>query len=205
MPTPRSLLFLAIATGALAAGIGVALLGREAPAPETWAASTVLDRPRALPEFQLATASGPLTAADLRGRWTLVFFGFAACPDICPTTLALLAQVDRSLADLPAAARPQVLFVSVDPERDTPQAASEYAAFFAAGFRGATGTLAELDRLASALGAPFLKVPLGPEGYTVDHSGAVFVLDPEVRFAAVMTPPLVALHMADDLRRLVTR
>jgi protein SCO1/2 len=204
MPTPRSLLIAFVAAVALAGGVGLALLQRAPAEAETWAAATVLDAPRPLPPFELATADGPLDATTLRGRWTLVFFGFASCPDICPTTLALLAQVDRQLAGLAAGERPQVLFVSVDPERDTPARAAAYAAYYSPGFRGATGELAQLEALAGALGAPFARVPQG-DGYTVDHSAAVFVLDADARFAAVMTPPLVAKHMAEDLGRLVTR
>jgi protein SCO1/2 len=203
MPRPHLLRYLLIAAVALAAGFALALRSRP-PAP-VYQSMTVLDAPRALPGFTLVTDTGPLAAGDLAGRWTLVFFGFASCPDICPTTLSLLGQVDRQLADLPVERRPRVLFVSVDPERDTPAAVQAYARHYGADFVGATGSTEELTRFAAALGAPFAKVVQPDGSYTMDHSGAVFVLDPGLRFGAVMTPPLVVTHMAADLRQLVTR
>src|SRR5688572_28487024 len=86
---------------------------------------------RALAPFELQQSDGtPLTADELRGHWTLVFLGFTHCPDVCPTTLSDLAAAQRQWADVPAGARPRVLFVSVDPARDTPAKTGEYAAFF---------------------------------------------------------------------------
>ena len=84
-------------------------------------ARPILPQPRALPPLALVDQDGaPLPRDFLRDRWTIVFFGFTQCPDICPTTLATLAQMKQKLADLPAAQQPRVLLVSVDPERDTP-------------------------------------------------------------------------------------
>ena len=201
----RRHLFLLVGIASLALGAGL-LLGRgvyRAAAPELHA-TTLLPSPRALPEFTLATSTGALAAHDLAGRWTLLFFGFTRCADVCPTTLALLARVDAALAAVPAAQRPRVLFVSVDPGRDTPAISGAYAARFDAAFLGATGTDAELVALTTALGAPFAKLGSGDD-YEVDHSGALFLLDRDARFAGVITPPLDATPIATDLAQLVSR
>lgn len=201
MPSQRTLLLVGIAAVALAIGI---LAGRGQHAAPELRAVTALPAPRALPDVALASGSAALRPADLAGRWTVVFFGFTHCPDVCPTTLALLATALRGLADLPPEHRPRVLFVSVDPGRDSPQQALDYARFYDPGFVGATGEPAALERLAGALGAPFALTAPDPSGeYPVDHSGAVFILDAEARFTAVMTPPLDATALAADLRALI--
>ena len=159
-------------------------------------AFTLLPAPRELPPvvLDLGGSRGSLAAPD--GRMTLVFFGFSHCPDVCPTTLALLA---RSVAMLPLAQRPRVLFVSVDPERDAQPKAGEFARWFAPEFVGAT--TAELAALAAALGAPYLRNPTA-DGYSMDHSGALFLLDAQGRFAAVATGPHDAAALAADLAAL---
>lgn len=182
-----------VALVAAAAGAWLARADRAPPALEV---VTRLPAPRALPGFSLDVGSASRPASSLAGRWTVVFFGFTNCPDVCPTTLALLA---RATASLPAATRPQVLFMSVDPERDGGGRAAQYAAWFDPGFLGATSS--ELEALAGALGAPYARRS-EPGGYSMDHSGALFLLDPEVRFAGVATPPHDAAPLARDLARL---
>ena len=159
-------------------------------------AFTRLPEPRALPAVTLDLGDGRATLATPDGRWTLLFFGFTHCPDVCPTTLALLA---RSVAMLPVAQRPRVLFLSVDPERDAQPKAAEFARWFAPEFVGATTV--ELPALAAALGAPYGRSPTA-DGYTMDHSGALFLLDPQGRFAAVATGPHDAAMLATDLAAL---
>jgi protein SCO1 len=117
---------------AFAAGLILARLVtpvREA-APQTERA-TLLPEPRPLPALALSDQDGHALAPDFfKSHWTLVFFGFTQCPDICPTTLATLAQVSKQLADLPPMQRPRVLLVSVDPERDPPEHLAAYVRFF---------------------------------------------------------------------------
>lgn len=204
MPSTRLLLLVGIAAAALAAGI---LAGRQSSADRAapaLRAATLLPVPRELPDVALREGDGEFRVRALAGRWTVVFFGFTHCPDVCPTTLALLAGVNRAFADLPETQRPRVLFISVDPPRDSPEAATTFARFFDPAFRGASGDDAALDALSRALGAPFHRDPPGADGaYAVDHSGAVFLLDPRARFAAVMTPPLDGAALALDLRALI--
>jgi len=184
---------------AASAALGGAWLARTSvgPAPDPgFEVVTLLPTPRALPAFALDAGATPLATSALRGRWTVLFFGFTRCPDVCPTTLALLA---RARAALPEATRPQVLFISVDPERDSGARADEYARWYDPSFRGATSP--ELALLAGALGAPYQRRVEG-DGYSMDHSGALFLLDPELRFAGVATPPHDPARLARDLARL---
>ena len=145
---------------ALAAGLGL-LAGRHlfgtdragAVPAASLATVRLLPEPRPLPAFRLAQSDGtPLDAADLRGHWTVVFLGFTHCPDVCPTTLAELAVAQREWASLPEATRPRVLFVSVDPGRDTPEATGAYAHHFHPDTLAATGDLPALEAFATSLG-----------------------------------------------------
>ena len=161
-------------------------------------------QPRALPDFSLQQSDGTrLAPGELKGHWTVVFLGFTHCPDVCPTTLAQLAQAQKRWAALPEATRPRVLFVSVDPERDNPDRIGEYAHAFHRDSLAATAEVPALERFARSLSLVFMKVP-APEGapadqYTVDHSAALAVLDPQARMAGVIAPPLDPDAIASDL------
>jgi protein SCO1/2 len=134
-----------------------------------------------------------------------LFFGFINCPDVCPTTLAVLSQVTKQVADLPQLQRPAVVFMSVDPQRDTPDKVGAYAGFFSPDFVGVTGMPEEVDNFTRALGVPVARVALDRGGYTVDHSGAIFVIDPSSSLRALFSSPRDAAELAADYRRLVTR
>lgn len=168
------------------------------------ASATILPQPRALPPLDLVDQDNrPLPRDFLRDRWTLVFFGFTQCPDVCPTTLATLAQMKKKLADLPAEQQPRVLLVSVDPERDTPAILKPYVTFFDPSFLGATGTLAATTQAAAAFSVAFAKVPLPAGGYTMDHSAGLFVVSPAGALAAYASPPFDATVLARDFRKVV--
>jgi protein SCO1/2 len=140
---------------------------------------------------------------ELKGHWTVVFLGFTHCPDICPTTLAELAQAQKQWADLPDPVRPRVLFVSVDPERDTPDRIGEYAHAFHRDTLAATADIPSLEAFARSLSLVFMKVPAADGApasqYSVDHSAALAVLDPQGRMAGVIQPPLDPQAIAADL------
>ncbi len=194
----RALLIAVASLGALAAGLLAGrLLDTAGPEGPVTQRATVLDVPRALPAFSLvADDGGALDADRLKGNWTLVFFGFTHCPDICPTTLATVA---RAIDDVPAGERPQVLLVSVDPERDTPEKLDTYLGYFDPAFLGATGDLDAIEAFATSVGAVFMHTPDDGGGYTVDHSAALFLLDPQVRLAAVFSAPHSAQEIGPDL------
>lgn len=164
-----------------------------APAGPALQSMKRFDAPRDIPPFQLVRDDGqPLTNASLQGHWTLVFIGFTHCPDVCPTTLAQLKQAQQAWEKLPAATRPRVLFVSVDPQRDTPEIVGRYAHAFHPDTIAATGTPPELENFARGLSLVFMKQPpedmSKPDRYAVDHSAALAVLDPQGRMAGVIQP-----------------
>jgi protein SCO1/2 len=132
-----------------------------------------------------------------------VFFGFTNCPDICPTTLATLAQLTRQLTDLPAGQRPAVLMVSVDPERDDAERLRAYVKFFDPAFIGATGDLQAVAAAAAAFGVPYAKVSLPEGGYTMDHGSGVFIVGPSGGIVAYLSGPHDAAVMARDFRKVV--
>ena len=163
-------------------------------APEVTVA-TVLDAPRPLPSVALIDQNGePFAIDDLAGTPVLVFFGFTHCPDICPLTLAVLAQAMDSLRAETAA--PAVLFISVDPARDTPELIKTYVAAFDAGFIGATADEATLAPLIDALGVSVHKVSQGEAAYNVVHNGTVYVLDSDGRWFAIFGG---SEHRAEDI------
>ena len=154
---------------------------------------TVLNPPRPLEDFTLTDHTGaPFSLSDLRGRPALVFFGFTNCPDICPTTLGEFKRVKSLLGR--DADEVAFVFVSVDPQRDTPERLAEYVGAFDPAFIGLTGDDAALRPIAQEFGVYYQAVPLeGSEtAYTVDHTASSFALDREGRLAIVFsygTPP----------------
>ncbi len=154
-------------------------------------------RPAALPgprggDFTLTSADGPVSLSSLRGKVVLIYFGYASCPDACPTTLALTAQ---ALAQLAAEERKlvRVLFVSVDPARDSPQKLKEYCAHFAPEVIGVTGTPREIAEVVVQYGAAFRMQPVeSAVGYVVDHTSFTSVVAPDGRLLEQLphgTPP----------------
>ena len=182
---------------AIAAGIGAALWLRTPPLG--LASGTVLPEPRKIEPFALTDQQGrTLDAAALKGRWTLVFTGFTHCPDICPTTLATLAELDERLG----ADAPRFLFVSVDPERDTPERIAAYLAHFDPDLVGATGSRDAIESFTRGLGLAQVRNPGVGDEYTVDHSAALVLIDPRVRYAGYFRPPYDTDALAADLASL---
>ena len=193
---------------ALAAGLGLWASQRyfgAAPA-SSWPQTQVVrlfEPPRELPAFSLRQSDGTqLVPGELKGHWTLVFLGFTHCPDVCPTTLAQLSQAQKQWASIPEAIRPRVLFVSVDPERDTPDRIGEYAHAFHKDTLAATANIPALENFTRSLSLVFAKVP-APEGapadqYSVDHSASMAVLDPQGRMSGLVQQPLDPAAIAAD-------
>jgi len=205
----RALLLLVVV--ALAAGLGLWASQRYFAAPPATAkpaatSFTLLPTPRALPAFSLQQSDGtPLAADELKGHWTVVFLGFTHCPDVCPTTLAQLAGAQKQWAAMPQASRPRVLFVSADPERDSPGLTGDYAHAFHPDTLAATAPLPQLEAFARSLSLVFMKSPGAsgkPDDYTIDHSAALVVLDPQARMAGVVQPPFDVQAIAKDLAAL---
>lgn len=201
MPSPRYLLAALFAAAALAGGAWflVAGLSGTSAVPQS---ATVLPEPRPLPEFRLVDHRGePFSREDLRGQTSLLFFGFTHCPDICPATLQQLTLARRQLAgqDEPL---PEIVLISVDPERDTPDVLGRYVEYFGQGVTGVTGSPQALRALAAALGIHFEKVPAAEgsgDDYLVNHSAAVLVVDPQARLEAIFGAPHSIEAFVDDL------
>lgn len=199
--TTLLILLIALATGAGLWAAEYAFDHSASTGPELQAMRR-LSTPRELPGFTLQQSDRTqLVPGELRGHWTVVFLGFTYCPDVCPTTLAELAQAQKRWATLPESTRPRVLFVSVDPERDTIEKLGEYAHGFHKDTLAATADVPSLEKFAKSLSLVFLKKPLGdgPGQYTMDHSAALVVLDPQGRMAGVIQPPFVPKAIAEDL------
>lgn len=202
-----------ILIAALAAGLGLwageRWFATRTPATPALQAVKLFDHPRELPSFSLQQSDGTqLVPGELKGHWTLVFLGFTHCPDVCPTTLAQLAQAQKQWTTLPDPTRPRVLFVSVDPGRDSPDAIGEYAHGFDRDTLAATTDVPALEAFARSLSMVFAKVP-APAGapadqYSIDHSASIAVLDPQARMAGVIMPPLDPRAIASDMTVLTT-
>lgn len=153
----------------------------------------LFDKPRQVKAFELTSHKGEaFTNKDVQGQWTLVFFGFTFCPDVCPTTLAFLNQVMRNMEDDGLRQSTKIVMVSVDPARDTPEKLAQYVPFFNPEFVGVTGEFLKIHSFATNLNAPFRKVPGGGKNYNVDHSAYVFLLNPRGDFQGFFKPPFAA-------------
>lgn len=187
-------LLLAIAAGLLLLVAALAIF---------WQPGAARPQPTVGGDFTLQSADGPVALHDYRGKAVLVYFGYTYCPDVCPTELASLAAGLRLLSPQEAE-RVAVLFVSVDPERDTPAHLKEYAAFFHPAMRGVTGTPAEVAAVAARYGVFYARQQADTAGgYVVDHSSETYVIDGEGRLAGRIphaAPPEV---VAAEVRRLL--
>jgi protein SCO1/2 len=150
--------------------------------------------------FRLTDQNGrTVTDADFKGKPFLVFFGFTHCPDVCPTALFDMSEAFRRLG--PDAEKMSALFISVDPERDTPEKLKDYLQSFHPRISALTGTQAEIDAVAKAYKAYAKKVPLDGGEYTMDHTAIVYLMDREGRFVAPFNLKRPADEAAKDLRR----
>ena len=191
-----------VASGIVLLAIGVAswLLWRPAEKPqahfvEVADSAYILPKPDPVATFKLVDQNNVrFDNSALLGKWSFLFFGFTHCPDLCPTTLAVFNQVHRLLGQRREGVHDvQFVFVSVDPERDTPRLLKDYVSHFNSEFVGVSGDGTELARLTDSLGVVYAKVP-GPSSgeYFMDHSSAVLLIDPQGRFRGVFAAPHTA-------------
>lgn len=165
----------------------------------------LLPQSRPLPELSMNDQNGqPVRLNQLKGKWTLLFFGYTYCPDICPTTLAQLRQIK---GELPADALEhlRVVLVSVDPDRDTPQQLKQYLEYFDKSFIGLTGPVPQIQTLANALSIPFIPADTRKPGYTVDHSGNLALLGPDGTQRGFIRAPLNTQKLLAQLPGLLER
>ena len=167
--------------------------------------ATIFPQPRLIQPFELKGADDkPFTQENLKGQYSLVFFGFTHCPALCPTTLSTLNQSYQMLQDRKVKSLPQIVFISVDPERDTPAVIKTYLSSFNKAFVGATGSKKELDELTQEMSVLYTKVlePGKAEQYTIDHSGTLVLINPKGQVQGVFTLPHDAQKIAHDLEKI---
>lgn len=154
------------------------------------------ETPRNIDGFSMRDQHGNAVGLNnLKGQWSILFFGFTTCPDICPTTLSVLAEAVRDMQT-----QPQIVMVSVDPDRDTPEKLSQYVPAFNPAFQGFVGTFDETVNLAQQVNVAFGRVPASEPGtYTVDHTASLVLVDPEGRYAGFIKAP----HNAQNIQRIV--
>lgn len=202
----RSILLFAAACVILAAVVAVGTVyvaGQRAPAGAPDAVAS--GQPAVGGDFQLVDQDGrPVDQTLLNGKWSLVFFGFTYCPDYCPTTLGTLAAVRQQLGD--QAENLQIVFVSIDPARDTPQALKDYLSSdgFPPNVIGLTGTPDQVAQAARAYRAYYQKVGEG-EGYTMNHSLTIYLMGPDGRFRSALNHDLGPDRSAEIIRRAMSR
>jgi protein SCO1/2 len=193
-----SIMMTAVALAAMLAGVWLADIYREHGSRAVLLPNqviTLFPDPKPLTAFALTDHKNRVfDLASLKGKWSFLFFGFTHCPDICPTTLAVLARARDNIAKNTVGAEDiQFVFISVDPNRDTASKLGQYVNYFDTSFLGVTGNDAQIGNLAGQLGAAYqVAIKPGMENYPVYHSAAVFLLDPRARYHAVFTPPLDA-------------
>jgi protein SCO1 len=153
--------------------------------------------------FHLVDQNGkPFSDADLKGKWHLVFFGYTHCPDTCPTALNEMALALDRLGE--KRGEVEIVLITVDPDRDTPEVLKSYVESFDAPIVALTGTAEEVAQAAKNYRVYYAKHPHGDGGYDMDHSAVVYVMDPAGRFTATFTPDSTAQAIAERLQKLLS-
>jgi protein SCO1/2 len=204
--TVRSKLLSCVFLGFLAVGGIVAAIIWSPKPPLALASGTILTPARPLADFSLIDNQGrSFGSANLRGHWSLMFFGYTDCPDYCPTTLTTLAVLEKQLRAAKTVAPPQVIFVSVDAKRDTPAQLNQFVPNFDPEFIGLTAaSQPAIEALAKKWGIA-VNIQYAANGnYIVDHSAEIFVIDPAGNLAAILTGPFTVDALQSDYRRIVT-
>lgn len=188
----------------VAVGAAAGLFWRHQQSLPPLATGTRLAPSRAIADFSLIDSQGrKFGTPNLRGHWTIMFFGYTNCPDFCPTTLSTLAALEKQLRTQQGAILPQVVFVSVDAKRDTPAQLAKYVPYFDPSFIGLTAAdQPSIEAVAKELGVAVVITPTQDGGYSVDHSGELFVLDPQGRLAALLSGPFTVQALAGDWQRI---
>ncbi|ODJ94708.1 cytochrome c oxidase assembly protein [Pseudomonas viridiflava] len=209
MTRTQKTVFILVAVVALIMGLTInRVLSGKGPGDQTAlidAGVILLPQSRSLPSLSMNDQNGaPVAVDELKGKWTLVFFGYTYCPDICPTTLAQLRGIRTKLPQ-ETVDNMRVVLVSVDPNRDTPQQLKQYLGYFDPRYIGLTAPVADIQKLASALSIPFIPADTSKPGYTVDHSGNLALIGPDGRQRGFIRSPLNAQKLVAQLPVLLER
>ena len=165
----------------------------------------LLPQSRSLPALSLTNQDGQAVTVDqLKDKWSLLFFGYTFCPDICPATLAQLRQLQSQLPP-ETLSKMRVVLVTVDPNRDTPEQLKKYLEYFDAGFIGWTGDQTTLQKLANGVSIPYIPADTSKENYTVDHSGNLVLIGPDGKQRGFIRAPINNAKLAAQLPALFER
>ncbi len=165
----------------------------------------LLPQSRNLPDLKMTNQDGqPVVVNELKDKWTVLFFGYTFCPDICPTTLAQLRQIKSELPK-DVLANLRVVLISVDPNRDTPAQLKQYLGYFDKEFIGLTASVADIQKLANAVSIPFIPADTSKPNYTVDHSGNLALLGPDGTQRGFIRAPLNNQKLVAQLPGLLNR
>jgi protein SCO1/2 len=209
MTRVQKTVFILVALVALVLGLTVnkVLSGRGQGDPTALidAGIILLPTSRSLPDVKMTNQdSKPVVMNELKGKWTMLFFGYTFCPDICPTTLAQLRQIKSELPK-DVVGKLQIVLVSVDPNRDTPQQLKQYLGYFDPEFQGVTASVDDIQKLANAVSIPFIPADTSKPNYTVDHSGNLALLGPDGTQRGFIRSPLNNQKMIAQLPGLLVR
>jgi len=198
---------LIIVLGILAAGAGglAAFFVMERPSGPPDTEAVILEQPRIIPDRILLDHHGSAWSPKrLEDQWSLIFFGFTHCPDICPETMVVINQAHQMIEENGGTLPPSVIFISVDPARDTPERLADYVPYFNRNFLGLTGEQEHIEDLASAMAVP-LRIPDADpdEDYEVDHGAQLILVGPSGNIRAFFTPPHDPRQIARDYEAIV--
>lgn len=195
----KTLRILLVLTAFLMAGMTAAFLLRPGSAQ-----SPLNDSLRLGGDFTLQSSTGPVSLSDFRGHPVVMYIGYASCPDVCPTSLAVMAQGFRRL-DETEQSKVRGIFISVDPERDTPQKLADYSAFFHPNLVGLTGSHEQIDQVVRQYGAYYriAKLDNSALGYAVDHSSRFYLIDADGQLREVLSHSVTPDELAAKLHGLL--
>ncbi|MFZ0219394.1 MAG: SCO family protein [Candidatus Aquirickettsiella sp.] len=171
-------------------------------------AGTNIDRPQLLPEFHLIDGHDkPFTNHNLKNHFSLLFFGFTHCQGICPLTLSMLTQLYKELK-AEKLLLPQVIFITLDPRRDTPKVIGSYVKAFNPNFIGVSGPSMGIQQLSKQMGVVYIQTQqskTSENNYQLDHSGTLYLINPEGKLSAIFSPPHDEASIKQDYKNLVSR
>lgn len=170
--------------------------------------ATNIDQPQLIPEFHLVNGLGkPFTHSNLKGHFSLLFFGFTHCQSICPLTMTLLTQLYKDLK-AEKILLPQVIFITLDPRRDTPKVVDTYVKAFNPHFIGVSGPSAGIQLLSKQMGVVYIQAQqskASEDNYQIDHSSTLYLINPEGKLIAIFSPPHDEASIKQDYKNLVSQ
>jgi protein SCO1/2 len=207
----NTFMVIVIAVIALSAGVWFGLDNYSARnVPVTQIQGIILSEEKNIEDFNLIdNKNHTFMLENLKNKWSIMFFGYTHCPDVCPTTLSTLQQLSKMFTR-ENLAPPQIILVTVDPQRDTPEILDEYVSYFNKDFVGVTGEVSEIQKLASEMGIYFKKAAgasgdIDADDYAMDHTTSFIIINPEGKIAAYLKQPHEAARILEDLRTIVER